>query len=231
VLAKGFEMGKYEEDNEPSSPVCLMREFADELLPRPGKDATDWPAVQTFRKAKRVELLERRGTLHLDERRTHAARLTERLVAAVELRAYPVLGFYWPIRGELDLRGIASRHVEAGGTAALPVVVAKSAPVEFWQWTPGAAMQRGFWNIPIPAERRVLVPDALLIPLVGYDAAGYRLGYGGGYYDRTLAASSPLPVRIGVGYDDAELPTIHPQPHDIPMSLIVTERRVLQFTG
>ena len=90
-------------------------------------------------------------------------------------------------------------------------------------------MQRGFWNIPIPAERRVVVPDALLIPLVGYDAAGYRLGYGGGYYDRTLASRTPLPLRIGVGYDGAELPTIHPQPHDIPMSIIVTERRVLQL--
>ena len=70
-----------------------------------------------------------------------------------------MLGFYWPIRGELDLRGVARRHVEAGGTAALPVVVAKNAPVEFWQWEPGAAMQRGFWNIPVPAERRVVVPE------------------------------------------------------------------------
>ena len=61
------------EENEPSSPVCLMSEFADELLPRPGKNATDWPAVQTFRKAKRAELLQWRGTLHLDERKAHAA--------------------------------------------------------------------------------------------------------------------------------------------------------------
>jgi len=222
-------MGKYEEDNEPSSPVCLMSEFADELLPRPGKGDADWPAVQAFRKTKRSELLERRGALHLDERKAHAASLTEQLLAAVELRACPALGFYWPIRGELDLRDIASRHVEAGGTAALPVVVAKNAPVEFWQWEPGAAMQRGFWNIPVPAVRRVVVPDALLIPLVGYDEAGYRLGYGGGYYDRTLASRTPLPLRIGVGYDEAELPTIYPQPHDIPMSMIVTQRRVLQF--
>jgi 5-formyltetrahydrofolate cyclo-ligase len=68
----------------------------------------------------------------------------------------------------------------------------------------------------------------LVIPLVGYDAAGYRLGYGGGYYDRTLAALMPRPFCIGVGYDDAELATIYPQPHDLPMNLIVTERRVLR---
>jgi 5-formyltetrahydrofolate cyclo-ligase len=73
------------------------------------------------------------------------------------------------------------------------------------------------------------VPDALLIPLVGFDAAGYRLGFGGGYYDRTLAARNPLPLRVGVGYADAELTTIHPQPHDVPMNVIVTEKRVRYY--
>jgi 5-formyltetrahydrofolate cyclo-ligase len=82
-------------------------------------------------------------------------------------------------------------YVARGVAAALPVVVTKNAPVEFWRWEPGAAMQRGLWNIPVPAERRVVVPEVLVIPLVGYDAAGYRLGYGGGYYDRTLAALTP----------------------------------------
>jgi len=220
-------MGK-RQDNEPSSPVCFMSEFADELLPRPGTGEPDWPAVQAFRKEQRAALLARRGTLSLDDRKRHAADLIRLLLAAVDLRAYPVLGFYWPIRGELDLRDVAGRHIESGGAVALPVVVAKGAPVEFWQWEPGAPMQRGFWNIPVPAERRVVQPDALLIPLVGFDAAAYRLGYGGGYYDRTLAALAPRPLCVGIGYDDAEIETIHPQPHDIPMSTIVTDRRVLR---
>ncbi len=210
--------------NEPSSPTCLMREFADQLLPTP-----EWSAVEAFRRAKRVELLARRKLLSFREREACGEKLTARLLAAVNLNEYPVLGFYWPIRGELDLRAVARRHVEAGGIAALPVVVEKNAPVELWQWTPDAAMQRGFWNIPVPAKRNVVVPDALLIPLVGYDAAGYRLGYGGGYYDRTLAAANPRPLCVGVGYADAVLPTIHPQPHDVPMDLIVTEQRVLRF--
>jgi 5-formyltetrahydrofolate cyclo-ligase len=216
------------EENEPSSPPCLMHEFAAELLPPPARHGLDWPAVQAFRKTKRAELLERRKLVDLDGRRRHAAALTEHLLAAVDLRAFATLGFYWPIRSELDLRGVAESHVARGAVAALPVVVAKSAPVEFWRWEPGAAMQRGFWNIPVPAERHIVVPNALLIPLVGYDAAGYRLGYGGGYYDRTLAALTPRPFCIGVGYDDAELATIYPQPHDVPMDLIVTERRVLR---
>ncbi len=222
-------MGEHDENNAPSSPACSMHEFADELLPRPSGRGLDWAAVQAFRTQKRVELIERRGTIDFDERKRQTTALVDRLLAAVDLRAYPVLGFYWPIRGELDLRDLAQRHVEAGGTAALPVVVAKNAPVEFWQWQNGAAMQRGFWNIPVPAERRVVQPDVLLIPLVGFDAAGFRLGYGGGYYDRTLASLAPRPYCIGVGYDDAVLDTIHPQPHDIPMNVIVTERRVLPF--
>ena len=222
-------MGEHEENNAPSSPACSMHEFADELLPRPSAAGLDWPAVQAFRKAKRLELLERRRAVGFDDRKRYANELTERLLAAVELRAFGTLGFYWPIRGELDLRAIAQRHLAAGGAAALPVVVAKNEPVEFWSWETGSAMQRGFWNIPVPLERRRVTPDALLIPLVGYDSAGYRLGYGGGFYDRTLASLAPRPYCIGVGYDDAVLETIHPQPHDIPMNIIVTERRVLQF--
>ena len=222
-------MAKYEEDNEPSSPACLMHEFADVLLPRPGA-GFDWPAVRAFRKAKRAELLERRQTVDFDDRKRRASALAERLRDAIDLRMFPVLGFDWPLRGELDLRDVAQRRIEAGGTGALPVVVEKNAPVEFWQWEPGTAMERGFWNIPVPAERRAVTPDALLIPLVGYDAAGFRLGYGGGYYDRTLAALTPRPLCIGVGYEDAQLETIHPQPHDIPMNAIVTEQGVRHFT-
>ena len=224
-------MSQHQEDNEPGSPACLMSEFAAELLPRPGGGrGPDWPLVQAFRKAKRVELLERRRALDFDARKRYAKALTDRLLAAVDLRAFTVLGFYWPIRGELDLRGIARGHLDAGGVTAVPVVVAKNEPVEFWSWELGSPMQRGFWNIPVPLERRCVTPEVLVIPLVGYDAAGYRLGYGGGFYDRTLAALTPRPFRIGVGFDDSALETIHPQPHDIPMDVIVTERRVLQFT-
>jgi 5-formyltetrahydrofolate cyclo-ligase len=89
-------------------------------------------------------------------------------------------------------------------------------------------MERGLWDIPIPAERDPVVPDALIIPLVGFDGAGYRLGYGGGYYDRTLAAAPRRPFCIGLGYDEMRLATIYPQPHDIPMDVIVTDQGVAQ---
>lgn len=222
-------MAQRDESNTPSSSPCLMHEFAAELLPRPGGTTLEWSAVQSFRKARRAELLARRDALTMHDRRCYAESLTAHLRVTLDLTAYRVLGFYWPIRGEMDLRPLAHRHFEGGGIVALPVVVAKNAPVEFWQWEPGAELRRGFWNIPVPAERRPVTPDALLVPLVGYDAMGYRLGYGGGYYDRTLASANPRPFCIGVGYDDTSLETIHPQPHDIAMHVIVTERRALRF--
>jgi len=218
-----------DESNAPSSSPCSMHEFAAELLPRPGSRALEWSAVQSFRKATRAELLARRDALTVHDRRCYAESLTAHLRITLNVDAYRVLGFYWPIRGEIDLRSIAQRHLEGGGIVALPVIVAKNEAVEFWQWEPDTELQRGFWNIPVPAVRRPVTPDALLVPLVGYDAMGYRLGYGGGYYDRTLASARPRPLCIGVGYDAAQLETIHPQPHDIAMDLIITERRALRF--
>jgi hypothetical protein len=102
-------------------------------------------------------------------------------------------------------------------------VVAKGQPLEFWAWHPSAPLRRGVWDIPIPVERLVVRPTALLVPLVGFDDAGYRLGYGGGYYDRTLAVMRPRPLTIGIGYELGRLATIHPQPHDIQLDAIVTE--------
>ncbi len=84
-------------------------------------------------------------------------------------------------------------------------------------------MRAGFWNILTPERRDVLRPDLVLAPLVGFDRANYRLGYGGGYFDRTLAALDPRPFAVGVGFSLGRLETIDPQPHDIPMNAIITE--------
>ena len=224
-----------DEDRETfSSPACSMHEFADDLVPpsaglpslanAPGANAPDWPTVKAWRAQTRTTLLARRAALELKDRQQRGARAKERLCAEIDLEPYRVLGIYWPIRAEIDVRDIAIRHIEAGGIAALPVIVHKNAPVEFWPWEPGTSMRRGFWNIPVPAAGTAVRPDALIIPLVGFDAACFRLGYGGGYYDRTLAALSPPPFRIGLGYAEAQIETIYPQPHDVPMNVIVTDR-------
>jgi len=183
-----------------------------------------WSEIRAWRKAQREALIARRMARTAEERRRLSGPIIAWLRAALDPVRYPVLGLYWPIRGEIDAREIAHRHVEAGGIVGLPVVVQDAAPVEFWRWRPGVALKRGHWNIPVPPERDLVRPDVLVVPLVGYDANRYRLGYGGGFYDRTLAAASPCPHTIGVAFADAELPSIHPQPHDIPMDVIVTER-------
>ena len=130
------------------------------------------------------------------------------------------------MRGEISLLDLAAEHVTRGGQVGLPVVVGKAAPVEFWRWWPGMSMRRGIWNIAIPATREPVEPDALIVPLVGFDAALYRLGYGGGYYDRTLQRMAPKPFCVGIGYQAGRLASIFPQAHDIPMDLIVTDEQV-----
>lgn len=185
--------------------------------------APDWEQVRAWRRDMRHALLQQRTALAPAERRQRAARAREQLLAAVTWPRDAVLAIYWPIRGEIDVLDIARRHIEGGGIAALPVVTRKESAVEFWRWDPLTKMQRGFWNIPVPAEPAPVRPDVLIIPLVGFDAAGYRLGYGGGYYDRTLAQLVPRPLCIGLGHAEAALTSIHPQAHDIPMDFIVTD--------
>ena len=105
----------------------------------------------------------------------------------------------------------------------MPVVVEKKAPLVFRVWKNGDKLVSGVWNIPVPADGGEVIPDIVIAPVVGYDRDCYRLGYGGGFFDRTLAALSPRPVIIGVGYAQAAITSIHPLPHDIPMTVIVTE--------
>jgi 5,10-methenyltetrahydrofolate synthetase len=110
-----------------------------------------------------------------------------------------------------------------GGRTALPIVVEKGQPLIFRAWKQGDRLEKGVWNIPIPAEGDPILPDIVISPVVGVDPNRYRLGYGGGFYDRTLAAMPRKPLVIGIGYELQRIPTIYPQQHDIPMDRIVTE--------
>lgn len=210
---------------EYASPPCYAHELASPE--EGGAPRLSWPEIRAWRKQTRDKLLADRVAMPVHARGLRAQEAKRRLESNVDLRRYHTLGVYWPMRAEMDVRDIARKHIAAGGVIGLPVVVERSAPVEFWAWRPGMKMQPGIWNIPIPAERSVLVPDALIVPLVGYDGERYRLGYGGGYYDRTLAAAPRRPLCVGLGFSEGHLPTIHPQPHDIPMDLIITDRIVL----
>ena len=119
----------------------------------------------------------------------------------------------------------------AGFAALLPVVVDADRPLAFRAWTPDCPMADDRYGIPTPTTGAWLTPEALLIPVNAFDAEGYRLGYGGVFFDRTLAALRPAPLSIGVGFELARVASIHPQAHDVRLDAIVTEAAVLRPKG
>ena len=182
----------------------------------------DFDAVKLWRRAERERLLGLRQAMPPDERRRLGA-LIEMELRAVITEAPGILGVYWPFRAEFDPRPLIEWAVGSGRMVALPVVIDKKGPLEYRAWRPGETLVDGVWNIPIPEKREIVVPALVLAPLVGFDRACYRLGYGGGYFDRTLASLSPRPLAIGVGFEFQSLETIHPQSFDVPMDAIVTD--------
>ena len=182
--------------------------------------------VMRWRKAERERLIAARLAVSAEQRDAWSAAIAEGLERIIGGVDGLIVSVYWPFRGEPDLRGFMRRVAEQGGTCALPVVVEKGRPLAFRSWAEGEPLARGVWNIPIPAEGRPVVPDVAIAPVVGFDPQCYRLGYGGGFFDRTLASLEPRPRVIGVGYALQALDTIYPLAHDIPMTAIVTEGAV-----
>jgi 5,10-methenyltetrahydrofolate synthetase len=155
------------------------------------------------------------------EQRVRAdALICEQVLAWWHAHRVDVLGVYWPIRSEPDLRAACDELVRLGVQLALPVVEEKDAPLRFVAWTPGDAVVKDAMGVAIPAPpQRVVQPQALLIPCVGYTAERVRLGYGGGFYDRTLAMQ-PRPYAIGIAYASA-LAVFDRAPHDAILDLII----------
>ena len=214
-----------------SSPPCYAAEVAPEYFDPLAVDPEQARDVARWRKAERTRLRAARLALSVAERKEIGEELAGYLRQVLQDRfggaQGKVLSAYWPIKGEPDLRPLMADLHEGGVTVALPLVETKAAPLTFRRWTPETRMVRGDWNIPVPPpDAPVVTPDIALAPLVGWTADGYRLGYGGGYFDRTLAALSPKPFVVGIGINAAQLKTIYPQPHDIPLDLILTEKGV-----
>jgi 5-formyltetrahydrofolate cyclo-ligase len=171
----------------------------------------------------RRELLARRPDS--DERTLHDAALTRSLAAFLSTLQACCIGFYWPIRGEFDMVAevIHWLRTHPDNRAALPVIHARATPLDFHLWTPDTLMAPGQYGIPEPQHTDAVTPDVLLIPCVGVDRLRYRMGYGGGYYDRTLASMFPRPRAIGIAYADTVVDTITPQTHDVPLDGVLTE--------
>lgn len=225
VLAKA--MTDYDFPGRFASPPCLAGELDADLFGLSVKDPQQALDVARWRKAQRTENLAQRAALALAIREEIGTQIGAHLVGFISSRfgslAGHVISGYWPIKSEPDLRATLAQLHEMGARLALPVVEEREKPLVFRAWSPDAKMVRGFWNIPVPATSETLAPTIVLAPLVGWDDAGYRLGYGGGYFDRTLALHGAPPFAIGVGLQSAKLVTIFPQPHDIALGAIITE--------
>ena len=180
--------------------------------------------LKSWRKAERDRLIAVRENLDAAMLALFRQRIDAHLWRSFPGLAAARLAFCWPIRGEYDARRLAQRLRERGALTALPVVVAPRQPLIFREWHPGVTLASGPLGIPFPVGSDPVVPTAALVPMIGWDAAGYRLGYGGGFFDRTLASLARKPVVIGVSYELAKIKTIRPQTWDVPMEWVVTER-------
>lgn len=213
-----------------SSP-CLAGEIAPDYFDPLATDPQQARDVARWRRAERSRLRAARDAISVADRQALSAALAGHLrqVLVDRFRAASgmVLSAYWPIKGEPDLRDLMAELHDAGVMVVLPVVEVRASPLVFRRWHPGLRMVRGDWGIPVPPPKvETLTPDVSLAPVVGWDSAGFRLGYGGGYFDRTLAQLAPKPFAIGIGLQAARIATIFPQPHDIPLDVILTETGV-----
>ena len=179
--------------------------------------------LRAFRYVLRSRLIAAREALPTDIHAQLSRKLERHLGELLDALNPAMLAFCWPFRGEFDARALVSGRLPDGLRACLPVVMDNASPLEFREWTPKSEMTEDRYGIHIPARGAAMRPDAILMPLNGFDEAGYRLGYGGGYFDRSLAAISPRPCAIGVGFELARIDSIRPQAHDLPMDFIVTE--------
>jgi 5,10-methenyltetrahydrofolate synthetase len=150
-----------------------------------------------------------------------------------------IIGAYWPIKAEFDPLPSLHRWKEDGELLdqpqrrriGLPVVNKQDKTLTFHVWYPGCPMEEDAYGIPKPKDTEVVVPTLLFVPCVGYGLGGYRLGYGGGFYDRTLATLQPKPFTVGLGYTAGFVDDFEPEPHDVPLDAILNENGMIWPIG
>lgn len=181
-----------------------------------------------FRQKLRRDMIARRMALPAESYATLSASVRRHIDRSFPALSDLIVGFCWPVQNEPDLLPLVSKLIARGGRVALPVVVRPGLPLAFREWWPDQPLQPDRYGIPSPTDGDFLVPQVLLLPVNAFDSCNYRIGYGGGFFDRTLASLSPRPLTIGVGFDFQRVPSIHPQPHDLPLDAMATESGISQ---
>ncbi|HSW08204.1 5-formyltetrahydrofolate cyclo-ligase [Aquabacterium sp.] len=159
------------------------------------------------------------------DRHQRAVHLQEVLRVWLVSRPERTIGAYWPIKGEFDALPALFRWSEAEGVRriGLPVINRETKQLRFHVWYPGCPMEEDAFGIPKPKDTESFEPKLLLVPCVGFGPKGVRLGYGGGFYDRTLAALTPRPYTVGVGYSHGFIPWLEGEAHDVPLDAMLTD--------
>jgi 5-formyltetrahydrofolate cyclo-ligase len=202
--------------------------------PAPEKPAENSAVHLLERTALRQEKIAAREALSSVRHRCLSAAIATNLAQLLQQCRPRILGFYWPIRAEFDCRPLVESWLAKGAQSCLPKVTAPDAALEFRAWRPDSEMLPDRYGIPYPASGEILFPDILLLPVNAFDAAGHRLGYGAGYFDRTLAqlaAQKRRPLAIGVGFELARVDSIHPAAHDLPLDAVVTDGGIEVFSA
>lgn len=181
------------------------------------------PDSAEFRQKLRREMIGRREALSPEMHASLSAAVRARLHEAFPALPGLTVGFCWPVQNEPDLRPLVSELCARGGRVALPVVIRAGAPLAFREWWPDQPLSPDRYGIPSPTDGDFLVPQLLLIPVNAFDEGHYRIGYGGGFFDRTLATLSPRPLAVGVGFDFQKVECVRPEAHDQPLDVMITE--------
>jgi 5-formyltetrahydrofolate cyclo-ligase len=189
------------------------------------------------KRALRKRLIEQR--LNMPDRLQRAELLQRVLRIWLVGRTDTVIGAYWPIKGEFDPLPALHRWKEDGELLdepqlrriGLPVVDKLHGTLKFHAWFPGCPMEEDAYGIPKPKDTEVITPTLLFVPCVGYGLGGYRLGYGGGFYDKTLAALAPRPYTVGLGYAGGLLLDFKPEPHDLALDALLNDQGVVWPVG
>lgn len=185
----------------------------------------DEAEIENRKHALRTEALARRHALTPSERAAHSIDACHHLCELVSAHPNKSVALYWPIRDEIDSKPALVRLVEEGVPILLPAVLGEHLPLQFRLWEPGTPLyEAGFGTLAPPDTAPRPDPEIVVIPLAGFDASGTRLGYGKGFYDRTLAQFKQPPLIVGFAFSAQEIEHIPAAPHDVPMQWVVTER-------
>ncbi len=189
--------------------------------------------VQTAKAELRREMIARRDALPADVRSAVAEAIAGRPFLVSAAPGAIVSGFM-PMKGEINPLPLMKKFSGKGARLALPVIAGRGRPLVMRAWNFGEPLVSGVWGIrEPPAQAAEVEPDILLVPLVAFDRAGHRLGYGGGYYDLTitrLRARKPV-VAMGIAYAVQEIAVVPAAPHDATLDLVLTEREIIDLRG